>query len=191
MNATPDRLHILEATSTCGLTIRTGPVDIAEGVLMVDRYLAPNGWAPRFLPLTPPDKAINHFVAARNPQPVEEADLFVALRRAIITDRDNDGADCPRAGALIGHLEAHRPLQMWLGDEECLLAECGHDTEDGRCPEVRLAARICRACSAAYDTNSEWGVTWLEACRVEWPCAPVRAVAEHYRVPLDGQVTSA
>lgn len=61
-----DRLHILEATSTCGLTIRTGPVDIAEGVILVDRHLAPNGWAPRFLPITPANQAIAHFTAARN-----------------------------------------------------------------------------------------------------------------------------
>jgi hypothetical protein len=178
-------LHVLEATAHGGgLTIRIGPVDIGEAIILIDRHLAPNGWAPRLLPLVPVGQAINHFDAARNPQPVEEADLFVALRRAIITDPDNDGADCPRAAALIAHAEAHRPLQLWCGDEECLLSECDHDREDGGCPGIQPSERLCVTCSAVYDSGSEWGPEWLDACRVPWPCPPIRAVAAHYNVPL-------
>lgn len=176
--------YVLEGTSG-GFTIRTGPLDIGEAIILIDQHLAPNAWTPRLVQLTPADAALKYFTAARNPQPVEEADTFVALRLAIITDQENDGADCPRAGALIAHLEAHRPLQMWFGDEECLLAECDHDREDGRCPEVRPAIRICVACSAVYDSGSEWGPEWLDSCQVAWPCPPVRAVATHYKVPLD------
>lgn len=106
---------------------------------------------------------------------------------AAITDTHNDGADCPRAGSLIAHLEGHRPLRLYFGDEECLLAECDHRRAERGCVEMRPGKAICVTCSAVHDPGSEWGPEWLSSCRVEWPCQPIRAVAEHYDIPLPGQ----
>lgn len=177
--------YLLEATSVCGVAICTGPVNVGEGIILVDTYLAPNGWTPKFVPLTPVDQAIRHFTASRNSRPAGGSDLMVALRRAIITDPKHDGADCPRAGALIAHVEGHRPLQMWFGDEDCLSGECDCESdENGNCPEVKPAGQLCMACSAVYDSGSEWGPEWLPEARVAWPCAPLRAVAANYQIPL-------
>jgi hypothetical protein len=183
--STRQRLYVLRATSSDGLSILVGPLDAGEGVLVVDEHLAPHGWTPKFLPLTPIDLAIGHFTAAQRREAVEGADLFVALRRAIYGDPDNDGIECNRAAALITHLEAHRPLRMWSGDEECLLGECGHDTVDGRCAGLQPAGVICVCCSAIYDSGTEFGPEWLAACRVEWPCQPISAAADHYGLPQD------
>jgi hypothetical protein len=119
------------------------------------------------------------------------ADLFVALRRAIITDPDNDGPDCDRAAALTAHLEPHQPLQLWDGDEECRLAECDHPTNtDGLCAELVPAGKICTTCSAVYDSGSEYGPEWFTSCRVGWPCPPLTAVAARYDIPLTVQAAA-
>jgi hypothetical protein len=120
-----------------------------------------------------------------------DSDLFIALRRAIITDPDNDGAECDRAAALITHLEPHQPLQLWGGDEECRLAECDHPRDaDGLCAELVPAGKICTACSAVYDSGSEYGPEWFTSCRVGWPCPPLVAVAARYNIPLPVQVVA-
>ena len=178
------QLHILAAT-TDGWTLHTGPVDADEGTAIADRHLAPNGWTHRLLPLTPMDRALKHFTAGNHPQPVEGADLFVALRRAIVCDREHDGPDCRRTATLIAHLDAHRPLTLVTGDEECLLGECDHDRDDGACPSAEPAERLCAACTATLDPGGEYGPEWLDACRVEWPCQIVRQVAAYYAVALD------
>lgn len=180
------RQFVLEAAHQCGITIRTGPVDIGYGTLLVEEHLAPHGWNPKFLTLTPLDTAIRMWNAGPRPDPVEEADLFVALRRAIYTDTRFDGVDCGRAQTLVAHLEAHRPWQMWTGDEDCLLAECGHDTKDGRCPTIQPADPICRACTPTYDHNNEYGIELLEPCRIAWPCTIVTQIAAQYAVPTGG-----
>lgn len=183
-----DVVYMIEATSPCGTVIRTGPVDVGTGVLLVDGHLAPHGWAPRFLPVMPVDRALGIVNAASRRNPVPESDLFIKLRNAVLADQDNDGVGCPRAGALLAHLAAHRPLQMWTGDEECRLAECDHTRlPAGMCSELVSAGRICLACSAVYDSGSEWGPEWLDACRIEWPCPPIRATTTYYRITLPGQ----
>jgi hypothetical protein len=183
-------LYLLEATSTCGTTVRTGPVDIGQGIIIIDQHLVPNGWAPKLQPLLPLDRALRVFTVGERPEPVEAADRFVALRRAIITDPANDGADCPRAAALLAHLQAHRPLQLWHGEEDCLLGECDHDRKDGYCPGLEPTDRICVACSAVYDSGSEYGPEWLAAGRVKWPCPRIQTATGHYQVPL-GEVSNA
>ncbi len=178
-------LYLIEATSPGGITIRTGPFDIGQAVLLVDEHLAPTGWAPRVLDITPIDRAMNVFTVARERYPVEGADVFVALRRHIRTDPRNDGADCPRAGAFIAHLESHRPVRMWRGDEECLLNECDHPRTRGFCTGLTPADLICTTCSPVYDPGGEWGPDWIQAGRVEWPCDPIRAAATHYQLDLN------
>jgi hypothetical protein len=176
-------LYVLAATSG-GWTLHAGPYLLAEATGLIDRHVAPHGWTPVLTPLTPPDRALKHFTAAANPQPVEGADLFVALRRAIVTDPKFDGADCDRGGALIAHLEAHRPVVLFEGEEDCLYGDCDHNRQDGRC-SLEPVVRLCTGCTAIYDSGSEYGPEWLDACRVEWPCQVVRSVARHYDVPLD------
>jgi hypothetical protein len=183
-NAHP-RLHALRATSSGGWSILIGPTGIGEGIILIDRYLAPNGWTPRFHPLTPVDQAIRHFTAARNPQPVAEADFFVALRRAIVCHETNDGADTYRTRGLLAHIEQHRPYRLFTGDEECMLGECDHDSEDGRCPSVEEVEPICAGCSLIVDTGSEFGPDIVDEAQVGWPCTPLEQLAKHYGVPLD------
>src|SRR5688572_12372797 len=91
-----DALYALAVRSS-GVHFDVGPVDIGEGLLLVDEHAVPNGWTVEFIPLMSPDHARRALGVAPTPDPaaVEAADLFVALRRAIITDQDNDGADCP------------------------------------------------------------------------------------------------
>jgi hypothetical protein len=179
------KLYVLAATKD-GWTLHSGPYRMEEATDVIDRHLAPNGWAPALVPLTRPDEVLRHFTAAgrARPQPVEGADLFVALRRAILCDSRFDGADCDRGGTLVAHLEAHRPIVIVQGDEDCLYGDCDHDRQDGRC-DLEPVARLCAACTAVYDSGSEYGPEWLDGCRIEWPCQVVRSVAQHYKVPLD------
>lgn len=179
------RLHALRATSPGGWSILIGPTDLGEGLILIDRYLAPNGWAPKFLPLTPVDLAVNQLTAAKRTQPVPEADFYVALRRAIICDPDSDGADGYRTQALIAHAEQHRPYRLYTGDEECMLGECDHDREDGCCPSVEEVDPICAGCSIIVDIGSEYGPYIPGEGRIGWPCAPLEQIAERYAVPWD------
>ncbi len=180
-----DHLSAPQATSPCGTRLTTGPFDLGEAILLVDEQLVPKGWQPKYLPLTPVPDAMRVFAVGRRMSAAGYGqDLFVALRRAIITDQENDGADCPRAGAVIAHVEQHRPIIMYFGDEECMLAECDHPHTDGICTGMTPGPAVCVSCSAYYDSGSEWGPEWIDAFRVEWPCAPVRAVADHYEIPL-------
>lgn len=175
--------YVLEATSD-GVTIRTAIDGVGDGVLLVDQYLAPNGWSADFIPLMDRDTFVKTFTRpALRPEPVEEADLFVALRRAIVCDPQRDGWEDERVQLLVAHLEPHRPIQLFTGPEECLLAECqGHD---GRCPDVAPADRLCRGCTAVYDTRSEYGPDFMTECRVLWPCPIVLAIADHYDITLE------
>lgn len=183
-----ERLVTLTATSPGGTVIRTGPFDIGEALLFVDEHLVPGGWQPRFATLTPVDEAIEVFAVGRDRAPElpgPERDLFVAIRRATVCDPEFDGAECPRRAALLAHLEAHRPMYLCLGDEEHRLQECECDIPDGGvCPTLRPAGALCRQCSAVYDSGSEYGTEWLDACRVPWPCPPLAAVAAHYDITL-------
>jgi hypothetical protein len=179
------RLHVLRATSSDGWSILVGPTDVGEGTILIDRYLAPNGWAPKFHPLTPVEAAVRHFTASRNPQPVAEADFFVALRRAIVCHDDNGGADSYRTQGLLAHIEGHRPYRLYTGDEECVLGECDHDRDDGRCPSVEEVEPICAGCSLIVDTGSEFGPDIVAEARVAWPCLPLEQIAKHYGVPFD------
>jgi hypothetical protein len=182
---------LLHATSAGGLSILTGPMGLPDAMRVVDEHLLPHGWQHRYRSLTPPDEAISHFTAARRrPRPIDEADLFVALRRAITCDRHLDGIDDPRVQHLIAHIDPHRPLQLWTGDEECLLGECrlGEDRHatnaDGVCEGLEKAARVCVACTAIYDSGSEYGPSFdLE---VAWPCSVIAAATRRY---LPAQVT--
>lgn len=179
--------HVLEAVSRDGIVVYVPLAGDASGdILMIERELAPNGWTGRFLPLTDRVDASRIFRAHRDPLLVEEADLFVQMRRAIITDPRNSitSGITERADALIAHLQPHRPLSMFRGPEDCLLGECDHDPVDRSCPDVELAGRICRACSAWYDPGSEYGLDWIESCRVSWPCPPVRNVAAFYKLEV-------
>lgn len=167
-----------------GVTVRVGPVELPDALLLVDSHLAPNGWGVEFDWLMPADKAMNVFTASPTPRPVEEADLFVALRRAVYTDPEHDGIGCDRAKTLLTHLEPHRPVQMWTADDEaCLLGECDHPHHcDEPCPQVRLAETLCHSCSVVYDDGSEWGPEWPAAGRVTWPCAPIMAAVNYYKI---------
>ncbi len=181
-----DDLYVLKATSPGGTVIRFGPVDIATGVLLVDRDLAPRGWTPVFHRVTAVDGSVDDVLRPTSSRyQVHGADVFVALRRAIRTDPTFDGADCPRGGALIAHLEAHRPMAMYLGEEECRLAECVCPRDaDGICSGMTLASLICGRCSAVYDPGGEWGPDWLDEARITWPCPVIQQVAARYHITI-------
>lgn len=180
-------LYVLEAFTDDGLTIRSGPHTIAEAMAIVDEHVAPapSHWQHRYLPLTPLSQAIRHFNPRKAPgRPVLEADFFVALRRAILADPDHDGIESAFVLGLLAHVDPHRPVQMWSGDEECLLGECGHRGRDGQgaCEGMTPAERICTACTAIIDSNTEFG-PWYGP-RVQWPCPVVASAAGKYRVAL-------
>lgn len=183
-----ERLVVVTATSECGLAHSVGPFDLAEAQDWIDSHMRPAGWAPKIVSLTPTDIAARVFEVGRKfhtaPGP-GELNLFVALRRAILCDPENDGADCDRGAAITAHLEAHRPLPLVSGNEECVLGECCCDRVDGKCPNVKPAEPICQTCSAMYDSGSEWSPEWIEACRVPWPCPPLRAAAAHYKIDVE------
>lgn len=179
-------LYILEAFTDHGLTIRTGPTTIADAMATVDEHLIPNGWQHRYLPITPYEQAVRQFSAAKQPYPIAEADFFVALRRAIIADPERDGLDDHVTLAVLAHVDPHRPMQMWQGDEECLLGECGigedgHTRDaEGACEGMERAERLCVACSAIIDSRSEFG-PWFSV-RVPWPCSVISSAARQYDV---------
>ena len=155
---------------------------------ITDEHLIPNNWRHSYRPVTPTDQAIRMFGAARNPRPAEEADFFVALRRAIIADPEHDGLDDHVTVAVLAHVDPHRPMQMWTGDEECLLGECGIGDDghtrnaEGACEGMERAERLCVTCSAIIDSRSEFG-PWYSV-RVSWPCAVISSAARQYNVPL-------
>jgi hypothetical protein len=179
-------LYVLEALTDNGLTIRTGPTTIASAMATVDEHLIPNNWRHRYLAITPDEQAVRHFTAVRQPHPIVEADFFVALRRVIIADPDRDGLDDHVTLAVLAHVDPHRPMQMWRGDEECLLGECGlgeggHTRNaEGACEGMERAERLCVACSAIIDSRSEFG-PWYSV-RVEWPCSVISSAARQYSV---------
>jgi hypothetical protein len=176
-------LYALYASTPDGVSVLTEPVTIAEAMGLVDEHLAPRGWHHRYKPLTPLDQAIGMFTAgSRKGRPIEEADFFVALRRAIITDPERDGLDDYFVRGMLAHVDPHRPMQLYAGDEEHLLGECDCPRRDGVCAELELAERICVACTAIIDSGSEFG-PWF-ACKVTWPCSVVAAAAGQYGVEL-------
>jgi hypothetical protein len=190
----PDRPFALVAVDADTTTVRLGPASIAEAVELIDNLLTPNGYTPRF-ESWPPAEPLGLAAAWRRltiapGAAVESTDLFRALRAAIVADMDDgDGIDSTRAALLITHIEPHRPLQMWTGDEDCLRGECALDPDHKKC-DIQPADQVCAACTPAYDHGGDWGVERLQACWITWPCAPLRAVAGHYQVPLPEQATT-
>ncbi|HEX8345048.1 MAG TPA: hypothetical protein VF657_09925 [Actinoplanes sp.] len=177
-------LYVLETFTDDGLTIRTGPVTIAEAMNSVDAHVAPNNWRHRYLGLTPTDQAVKHWTAARHPRPAEGADFFTALRRAIICDPKRDGLDDHVVVALLAHVDPHRPWQLYRADEEHLLGECDCPrNEAGVCAEMEPAERVCVACTAVIDSRSEFG-PHIEI-RAPWPCSVIAAAAAQYDVLMD------
>lgn len=169
-----------------GCLFRVGPVDMGEGVVLVDRHLAPNGWSVNSIPLTSADRLAEVIAKVSTPTPVFGADLFVALRRAVVTDSgfgDPEDPQCPLRARLLAHIDSHRPAAVWTADEQG-----GHDRAAGPCPTVRLDSLFCRTCSPMYDPGGEWDEYPLHQGTIAWPCEPLRAVAAHHRVPLDGAV---
>lgn len=182
-------LYVLEAFTDDGLTIRTGPHTIAAAMTIVDEHLspAPSQWRHRYLPLTPIDQAVKHFNPPRvtaAPCPVLEADFFVALRRAVLADPDHDGLESAFVRGMLAHVDPHRPTQLWLGDEECRLGECGHPARDAglACEGMTPADRVCVACTAIIDSNTEFG-PWFGPS-VVWPCPVVASAANKYGVAV-------
>lgn len=185
---------VLQAASTCATIVRTGPLGIHEALELVDTVLAPNRWAVRIQPAGTTvdlDTAERIFRAADQPRPVPYADLFTDLRDAVFTRHGEngdegygDGRDDDRAAEIVAYVEAHRPLEMFQGDEACLLGECDHPDipEKDRCAELTPMDPICLGCSAMHDTNTEWGPEWVRALRVLWPCAPISNAIRHYNV---------
>ncbi len=182
-------LYVLETSTDDGLLFRTGPHTIAEAMSQVDRYVTPNGYRHRYLPITPDDQAVKHWTAARNPRPVAGADFFNTLRRAIICDPQRDGLDDHVVTALLAHVDPHRPWQLYRADEEHLLGECDClRNEHGVCPEMEPAERVCVTCTAIIDSRSEFG-PHIEI-RVAWPCAVIAAAADQYQVPVPPNVST-
>jgi hypothetical protein len=175
-------LYVLEAFTDDGLTVRTGPHTIAEAMAVVDEHLAPHNWRHRYLPLTPAEQALRHYnPGKRLGRPVLEADFFVALRRAIIADPEHDGLDSVYVPAMLAHVDPHRPWQLYRGDEECLLHECRHPRDDhGACEGMEAAEKVCVACTAVIDSNTEFGP--YIGCRVSWPCSVISSAARQYNV---------
>lgn len=177
-------LYVLEASTDDGLTVRTGPHTIAEAMALVDEHLVGSHWRHRYRPITPGEQAVRHWKAALDKRPALEADFFVALRRAIIADPEHDGLESVYVTGMLAHIDPHRPMQMWHGDEECRLGECGHPDRDehGVCVGMEPAERLCVACTAVIDSNTEFG-PWI-GCRVPWPCSVITAAAGQYKVAV-------
>jgi hypothetical protein len=182
-----ERPYTLTAFHMSGTTIRLGPVDVPEGIELIDGLLSPNGWTPRFDPRTPIEitdmDAARAVLTVSPTEPIAGTELFAALRAKILTDpTDNDEHD--QAATLLAHIEPHRPWATYTGDTECLLGECWTTEEHPKC-DIRPATPLCSACTPVYEDGSEYTPAWLDACRIAWPCAPLRAVATYYEVPLD------
>lgn len=177
-------LYALHATTDDGMSVLTGPMNIADAMNITDEHLIPNNWRHRYRPITPLEDAVRMFGAAKDPRPIKEADFFVALRRAIIADPAHDGLDDHVTLAVLAHVDPHRPMQMWQGDEECLLHECGHTRDaEGVCEGLERIERLCVACSAIVDSRSEFG-PWYSV-RVSWPCSVISSAARQYGVSFN------
>jgi len=174
-------LFVLETFTDDDLFVRVGPLAIAEAMDRVDQYAAPNGYRHRYLPLTPDEQAVKHWTAAKSPRPVDGADFFTALRRAIICDPRRDGLDDHVVQALLAHVDPHRPWQLYDADEEHLLGECDCPrNESGVCSGMEAAERVCVACTAIIDSRSEFG-PHIEI-RVSWPCSVITSAATQYQI---------
>jgi len=172
-------LYVLHATTPDGCSVQIGPVSIAEAMRLVDEELVPHSWNHQYEPLTPVDEAVRVFrVGAREKLPGEEADFFVALRRAIITDPHRDGLEDEYVRGVLTHVDPHRPMQLYTADEEHLLGECDCPRVRGVCAAMEKAERICTACSAIIDSNTEYG-PWF-ALKVAWPCPVIAVAAAQY-----------
>ncbi len=177
-------LYVLETSTDDGLTIRTGPHTIAAAMTVVDVYLAGSHWRHRYLPLTLGTQAERHWTATIDKRPALKADFFVALRRAIMADPEHDGLESAYVTGMLAHVDPHRPMQMWHGDEECRLGECGHRDRDadGACKGMDPADLICTACTAIIDSNTEFG-PWYGP-HVVWPCPVISSAATQYKVQV-------
>jgi hypothetical protein len=176
-------LYLLQLTHPCGVAMTAGPVPLLEAMSFVDTHVLPYGWQHRYRGVVPLDEAIAHLTAgAAKPEPAPGNDRMVALRRGIVCDPGLDGADDDRIRQLLAHVDAHRPLQMWTGPEECLLGECQHDERGTRrrCPEVVPAEQLCTVCSVIHDTGSEYGPEYL--LRVTWPCTVITTACQRFGV---------
>jgi hypothetical protein len=181
------RPYTLVAYHMCGTTIRMGPVTVFEGIWLIDTLLAPNGWAPRFDPRSPIEPMTmadaRRVLTAAPAEPIAGTELFAALRTKILADPD-DNDDHDQAATLLAHIEPHRPWATYTGDPDCLTGDCRTTDEHPIC-DVEPSIPLCAACTPVYEDGSEFTPVWLDACRIPWPCAPLRAVADHYQVPLD------
>lgn len=176
-------LFVLETFTDDGIVVRVGPLPIAEAMARVDQYAAPNGYRHRYLPVTPEEQAVKHWTAARRSIPVEGADFFTALRRAIVCDPARDGLEDHVVQALLAHVDPHRPWQLYRADEEHLLGECRCPrNEAGVCAEMEPADRVCVACTAIIDSRSEFG-PHIEI-RAQWPCSVISSAAAQYQICL-------
>jgi hypothetical protein len=177
-------LYALHATTHDGISVLTEPMSIAEAMRITDEHLTPNGWQHRYKPLTPIGQAIRMFTGAgpKNRR-VEEADFFVALRRAILADPEHDGLESVYVTGMLAHVDPHRPVQLYSADEEHLLGECGCPRDDdGVCAEMEPADRICVSCTAIIDSNTEFG-PWFGP-HVQWPCPVITSAAGKYGVAI-------
>lgn len=161
MVTTTDPTYVLKATSLCGTVVHTGPMTAGEALRVAEQHLTSADWAHQLLQITPLDRALNVFDVHtdRGPVAAVETHLFGELRTAITDDPDNDPDDprCARTAAMVMHVSAHRPVWLYRGDEECLLAECDHERVDGgRCAGLEPAGALCQGCSLTYDGGSEW-----------------------------------
>ncbi|MFC4066754.1 hypothetical protein [Actinoplanes subglobosus] len=178
-------LYLLHLTSTSGISLLTGPLPLIEAMAFVDAHVLPHGWQHRYRGVVPADEAIIHLtVLPPKDGPVPGNDLMVALRRAIVCDPGLDGADDARTRQLLAHVDAHRPLQLWTGPEECLLGECDHDERGtrSRCPGVVPAERLCTVCSVIHDNGSEYGPEYL--LRVAWPCTVITTACSRFQITV-------
>jgi hypothetical protein len=177
-------LYALHATTPDGISVLTEPMGIVEAMRITDEHLAPHGWLHRYEPLTPVAEAVQIFGRGRRkPHPIEEADFFVALRRAILADPAYDGIESYYVQGLLAHVDPHRPMQLYRADEEHLLGECGCPRDEvGVCAEMEPADRICTACTAIIDSNTEFGPHFGPS--VMWPCPVISSAAEQYGVQI-------
>jgi hypothetical protein len=121
--------------------------------------------------------------AVQRRAPALEADFFVAIRRAILADPEHDGLESVFVTGLLAHVDPHRPTQLYRADEEHLLGECGCPRDEaGLCAEMEPGDRICVACTAIIDSNTEFG-PWFGPS-VLWPCPVITATAAKYQVPV-------
>lgn len=178
--------YTIVAHHMSGTSLRLGPVTVPEGIELIDGLLTPNGWTPRFeqrvpIELTPMEQAVGILTAAPS-EPIAGTELFTALRNAILADPD-DTDEHDQAATLLAHIEGHRPWATYTGDMDCLLGECSI-TDDHPKHDIEPATPLCAACTPVYEDGSEYTPAWLDACRIDWPCAPLRAIATYYEVPL-------